>query len=101
MKHRQTPSFFRRFPWRVVCPAVTALLLALAWPAIPAHAADKIVFNRDIRPILTDNCLQCHGPDKGKRKADMRLDIREDALKVEAFVPGKPDDSDLVARIFS
>jgi Protein of unknown function (DUF1553)/Protein of unknown function (DUF1549)/Planctomycete cytochrome C len=99
MKHRLLASFWRRSPWRALFPAVT--VLALAWSATSANAADKIVFNRDIRPILTDNCFLCHGPDKGKRKAELRLDVREEALKLQAFVPGNPDESDLVARIMS
>ncbi len=44
---------------------------------LPAHAADKIQFNRDVRPILADNCFACHGPDSNHRKAGLRLDTKE------------------------
>ena len=53
----------------------------------------KINFNRDVRPILAGKCYACHGPDKETRKAKLRLDDRANALKKEAFVPGKPDES--------
>ncbi|HEV3344577.1 MAG TPA: PSD1 and planctomycete cytochrome C domain-containing protein [Pirellulales bacterium] len=71
--------------------------------AAPARAID---FNRDIRPILSNNCFKCHGPDAGERKAGLRLDAREYALKPSesgtlAIVPGKPDESELVRRIFA
>src|SRR4051794_59706 len=85
--------------------AVVAFTLMV--PAVQARAAepaskgDRIRYNRDIRPILSDNCFACHGPDKNKRKAKLRLDDREAALAKEAFVPGKPDESELVTRIFS
>ncbi len=62
---------------------------------------DRIEFNRDVRPILSDNCFACHGPDASHRKAKLRLDVREMALAREAFVPGKPADSELVVRINS
>ncbi len=77
------------------------LLLVLSGPTLSSRAADKIQFNRDIRPILVDNCYQCHGPDKNQRKADLRLDIRDEAVKAMAFVPGKAEESALVARILS
>src|SRR5258705_10350714 len=44
-------------------------------------AKDEIDFNRDIRPIFSENCYACHGPDKNKRKAGLRLDIKEEAFK--------------------
>jgi hypothetical protein len=61
----------------------------------------RVEFNRDVRPILSDNCFHCHGPDKNHRKAGLRLDLRDEALKAEAIVPDKPDESELVARILS
>ncbi len=66
-------------------------------PAAPA----KITYNRDIRPILSDNCFFCHGPDKSKRKGKFRLDDFDSAVKKGAIVPGKPDDSTLVDRIYT
>jgi len=77
------------------------LLLALSFATLPAPGESKIEFNRDVRPILSENCFRCHGPDKNQRKAKLRLDVREVALEREAFVPGKPDDSELVRRIFT
>ncbi len=58
-------------------------------------------FNRDIRPIFVENCYACHGPDSAARKADLRLDVREEAIKAEAFVPGDPDKSTLIEHVFS
>jgi hypothetical protein len=64
-----------------------------------------IEFNRDVRPILADRCYACHGPDKNKRKADLRLDTHDGLLgaagKAGAVTPGKPNDSELWRRISS
>src|ERR1700733_548507 len=68
-----------------------------AEPPLPA----KIEFNRDVRPILSENCFYCHGPDANHREAELRLDVREQALAAKAFVPGKTEQSELIQRIFT
>ncbi len=71
-----------------------------------ARAEEKLGYNQYIRPILSENCFYCHGPDKNHRKAKLRLDIRDSALTGgksgdPAIVPNKPDASELVKRILS
>jgi len=78
----------------------SALLVALALVPMLASAARAeapIDFNRDVRPILSNNCFQCHGPDDASRKAKLRLDTADGIGTV--IVRGKPDESDLLQRV--
>ncbi|HYR59215.1 MAG TPA: DUF1549 domain-containing protein, partial [Chthoniobacteraceae bacterium] len=82
-----------------------ALVLIFA-VAVASPARAGIDFAREIRPIFSDNCFACHGPDSSKRKAGLRLDQKESAFgKAESgetpIVPGNPDKSDLLRRITS
>jgi hypothetical protein len=64
--------------------------------------ADGIDFNRDVRPILAEKCFHCHGPDQASLQADLRLDSREAAIELGGvIVPGKPEESPLIERIFA
>jgi hypothetical protein len=80
-----------------------ANIIALLGSLQMARAADvtALVYNRDVRPILSENCFACHGPDRNKRQAGLRLDVREEAVGHQAIVPGKPQESKLIARILS
>jgi len=87
----------------VMKPVALALLLpaGLLMAPILAGAAEPVQFNRHIRPILAENCYSCHGPDSAARQADLRLDQRQVAVESGAVVPGKPQDSAMIVRVFS
>lgn len=93
---------------------VSRLVLLAGWALLAAYpagsraadaAATPVDFNRDVRPILADKCFACHGPDESHREAELRLDVRDEALAdrggYQVVVPGKPDESELIERITS
>src|SRR5213075_1853897 len=86
----------------VVCLSLASHSRA-AFAATPAAGSSasksKPNYNRDVRPVLSENCFYCHGPDPNKRKGKLRLDVREEALSKQAIVPGKPDHSELIKRV--
>ena len=89
----------------LIAMASAALVFTTVVAPPSSRAADaskrrNVEFNRDIRPILSENCYACHGPDKNRRKAKLRLDERASAVGTKAIVPGKPDESELVNRVF-
>ena len=100
---RSTPSARRRVPvvgaiatW-LVGWGVTAASVATEPP--PEYTPPE--YNRDIRPLLVEHCFSCHGADGAARQAGLRLDLRDDATASGAIVPGDPDSSVMLDRIFS
>lgn len=87
------------------CPGLFLCIAAATALAVPAAArgGDIVVFGRDVLPILSESCLLCHGPDAKVRKADLRLDVRESALRSKdpIIVAGKSGESELIRRIES
>jgi hypothetical protein len=85
-------------------PLQAALATVLIAFAAGAQPAPQVSFNRDVRPIMSETCFKCHGP--GTHKAGLRLDIREQALKpleskATPIIPGKPDQSEIIRRVFT
>ena len=82
---------------RAIITLTGTSLLFLAF-SVPTFGSDEIRYNRDIRPILSDKCFFCHGPDPETQEADLRLDI-EAAAKESVIIPGKPEESEFVFRL--
>lgn len=103
--HRR-PGIARAFASAIACLGLIAVGVL---PAVRTDGAEAIDFNRDIRPILSDNCFKCHGPDSKGRDGDggrkpLRLDTREQATAElregrHAIVPGRPEISELIRRV--
>ncbi len=92
--------------WALLIAAVIATLIIASDHQVAATTQSTVSFNRDIRPILADTCFLCHGPDKNSRKAGLRLDLRDEATKktrsgIIPIVPGKPDESEIIRRVFA
>src|SRR5829696_6482493 len=92
--------------WRAKAFAMAFAASLLTQGAFAATTKGSINFSKDILPILSENCFKCHGPDEKSRKAKLRLDLHEDALKPAksgepGIVPGKPGQSELLKRINS
>ena len=81
--------------------SIVSILLLVCIGGVGGVSADEIDFNRDIRPILSDNCFLCHGPSESTREADLRLDVRQSAIDSGMLVAGQPEDSEVIARVFS
>jgi len=83
--------------------AQTIVIILLWVGSTTAAEPARINFSRDILPILSDNCFFCHGPDQNNRKADLRLDTKEGALRTKdpLILPGKSAESELILRVTS
>lgn len=100
--YKPARGMWRQLGWqRGRLPLLTLGLLLASGVSAAWGGEDKLLFNRDIRPILSDNCFTCHGPDGNRREAGLRLDVRDEAIGSQVFVPGEPEASELVARLDS
>lgn len=86
---------------RAVLSIGAVFLLCFGRASLAQKLPLPVSYNHDIRPILAENCFVCHGPDQNKRAAGLRLDVRSAALGRAAFVPGKPEKSKLLQRVFA
>jgi len=99
----------KRRPFNLASLALSAALLGalpVSAPAASGKSRPAVDFQREVRPILSRYCFKCHGPDEGSRKGNLRLDLRESALQPaksgeRAVVPGRPNESELIRRVFA
>ncbi len=103
-KHRRSSAFIGG-PILAILAIAGAIKITAQTPAAKAPAASEVNFDREVRPILSNNCFRCHGPDESSRVGGFRLDLREEATKPQAagtpIVPGDTDHSELIMRIAS
>jgi hypothetical protein len=83
-----------------VCHSIS-ICVFIGFATIALADQTNLDFNRDIRPILAENCFYCHGQDPNKRAADLRLDTQQGAIESGAVVPSNVEASELIQRIFS
>ncbi|MGH7946328.1 MAG: c-type cytochrome domain-containing protein, partial [Opitutaceae bacterium] len=105
MRDDTVPGQRRLFQRLVGWPVLSALAFGSIAPGRGAEALPPD-FSRDVRPIFAENCFKCHGPDDKGRKAGLRLDRRDAALKggkseLPAIVPGQPAESEVMLRVTS
>ncbi|MCS5629942.1 MAG: hypothetical protein NZ744_03860, partial [Pirellulaceae bacterium] len=82
--------------WR----SLVSLVICFAFAGM-IQSAEPLQYNRDVLPILAENCFACHGADSAARKADLRLDQRDVAIDLGAIVAGEPDDSEMINRVLT
>lgn len=89
-----------RFASRMKIRWLSLLTAAIFFPfRLQGQVEKPINYNRDIRPILSNHCFACHGPDENKREADLRLDLPGIALEKKAIIPGDAQSSQLIQRV--
>src|SRR5947207_14532832 len=100
MKHRM-PTLARLTALTLL--AAGSISAAFAASAKKQSVTEPVDFSSQIRPVISSKCFSCHGPDESSRKAKLRLDLRDEAIKdhkgTRAIVPGDPGNSELVRRI--
>ena len=98
LKSGREPAI-ERLPRRLVPLLLPVCFTLLGATGETQAAPPALDFNRDIRPILSENCFYCHGQDANKRQAELRLDVRDAAIDADAIVPNDPKASELIRRI--
>ncbi len=100
--NRLGPAYLMRVALAIPLLAIlTGSEAAIGAEPTKSQVGALIEFNRDVRPILAENCFRCHGPDSASRKADLRLDRRQGAVDSGAIAPGDVDASEILQRIHS